>query len=111
MYKVLLTYSMLVLLPLLQAAAFDHSQCTSCHLLEGDPELVQPLPYLCISCHMERVGEGEHVINVEPESTPVPALPLLNGVIGCSTCHDPHATSPGQLRLSIGQMCWACHKL
>ena len=111
MYKVILLYVMLVNISLAQEILTDHNQCTSCHLPGGESALLQPLPFLCITCHVERVAKGEHIINVEPRSRPFPELPLLNGVIICSTCHDPHASTPGQLRLEKDQICQACHRL
>ena len=67
MYKVIFLYVMLVSLSLAQEALTDHSQCTSCHLPGGGPALLQPLPFLCITCHVERMAKGEHVINVTHE--------------------------------------------
>ena len=101
---------MLVSLFLAQEAGADHNQCTSCHILDTDPALLQPLPDLCINCHANRVGVGEHVIDVPPTASQAPELPLLNGLVSCTTCHDYHATTPGQLRLASG-LCLACHQL
>jgi len=111
MYKIILIYIMLVSISLAQETATGHKQCTTCHPQHGAVDLLQPLPALCITCHKERVEEGEHIINIAPKTAPPAELSLLNNVISCTTCHDPHATKPGQLRLSKNQLCQACHRL
>jgi predicted CXXCH cytochrome family protein len=41
----------------------------------------------------------------------VNGLPLYNGRVECSTCHDPHGPTAGRLRLSNqgSALCLACH--
>ena len=96
------------------AYAVSHEPCSLCHL--SDPpaadgsDIIQALPDLCISCHPERTGDKEHVINIPPRG-PIPnTLPLLNGLISCTSCHDYHGTTADMLRLPRETLCFACHK-
>lgn len=106
---VLATASLLLLSPPLRA----HGQCNQCHLEDvptaQQATLALPLPMLCIDCHMDRTGETEHSINIIPAG-PTGALPLVEGKLGCTTCHDPHSTQPMQLRVSINTLCVTCHQ-
>ena len=95
--------------------AQDHSQCTNCHTqgVSNDTAMmatISPaLPQLCINCHQERKLVGEHIINVKPVSAQPKTLPLLNGEVSCTTCHDPHGKLPAQLRLDAAKLCQDCH--
>jgi predicted CXXCH cytochrome family protein len=42
-----------------------------------------------------------------------PALPLVDGKVGCTTCHDPRSRVPGAPAMSMvgSAMCLACHVL
>ena len=80
------------------ATAAAHGDCAPCHG-ETAPDasavrLVTPLPTLCIDCHQERIAAGEHVIDVPPGVGGI-SLPLLDGMISCTTCHDPHGNQAG----------------
>ncbi len=115
MSRIIILSLMLISLSLAHAAIPDHQQCTACHLYDTpqstNAELVMPLPDICISCHTQRTGKNQHVINVIPASLPPLTLPLQNGKLGCTTCHDPHSDLPGQLRMDKNQLCQACHHL
>ncbi len=99
----------LYLLPLSLNA---HQRCDLCHLspspTQQQADLAGSLPGLCIDCHAERAGNGEHIINVAPTGV-IGNLPLVNGKLGCTTCHDPHGTTPMQLRSSANDLCMSCH--
>lgn len=101
----------LLLLPFSLTA---HERCDFCHLsptpTEQQAELAGSLPSLCIDCHNDRAGGGEHAINIIPMG-PTGNLPLVNGRLGCTTCHDPHATTPLQLRTNTNTLCMTCHQL
>lgn len=92
---------------------YAHDDCTTCHRQQTPTEqqamLIQDLPKLCINCHADRAGNGEHIIEVFPQGTTDP-LPLVEGKLGCITCHDPHGTQPGQLRVSAADLCMICHQ-
>ena len=84
--------------------ALDHSQCTTCHAQgikdnQAIMATIRPtLPQLCINCHQERMAMGEHVINVRPITAQPSSLPLVNGMVSCTTCHDPHKNARGFLK-------------
>ncbi len=97
-------------------AAQDHSQCSSCHTqgVSDDTAVmatIRPaLPQLCINCHRERVAAGEHIINVRPVTAHPTSLPLLNGEVSCTSCHDPHGKQAAQLRIGADKLCLDCHR-
>ncbi|MDH5444579.1 MAG: cytochrome c3 family protein [Gammaproteobacteria bacterium] len=90
-----------------------HETCKSCHRenqpTEDRAELVHTLPNLCIECHSERADKGEHQINIVPTGGTGP-LPLVEGKLSCTTCHDPHSTQGKQLRISAKTLCLTCHQ-
>lgn len=93
------------------AAGPIHTNCTTCHATGGAPvatNLVRPLSGLCMDCHAERHGSGEHVVDV-PSTFPQVALPLQAGIMTCVTCHDPHGVVTALLRLPSEQLCTTCH--
>lgn len=90
-----------------------HVQCNTCHLeqmpTEQSAELKGALPMLCMECHMDRFGDSEHIINVIPTGS-TGGLPLVEGKLGCTTCHDPHGSQAWQLRVSAQTLCMTCHQ-
>lgn len=97
------------------AMELGHSKCIACHKLDQpslrSAELQLPLPDLCLDCHPDRAGNGEHAIGIPQSADAVGGLPLTDGKIGCNTCHDSHITKPGLLRFTQSELCLACHKL
>ncbi len=95
--------------------AQGHGQCTSCHTqgITDDTAVMasirHTLPGLCINCHSDRVTAGEHIINVAPLAAHPISLPLVNGMVSCTTCHDPHGKQTAQLRLDAAKLCQDCH--
>ena len=91
----------------------------------------RPVAQLCYTCH-DIMGGGFNATDVTataysershgyditrmppaPDGTfpPLPPLPYAEGpAIDCTTCHDPHATTPPFLRAgSIDELCKSCH--
>lgn len=104
---------LLWLLSFMLSPLHAHEQCNQCHL-ETAPNgqqatLIQALPMLCIECHMSRVGGSEHKINFIPEG-PIGSLPLVEGKLSCTTCHDPHGKQAKQLRVPSDVLCITCHQ-
>ncbi|MDX8410878.1 MAG: cytochrome c3 family protein [Mariprofundaceae bacterium] len=94
------------------AAAPIHANCATCHGsgdAPGASNLLRPLSALCMDCHAEQHGSGEHVVDVVPTTLPQLALPLQSGLMTCVTCHDPHASIAGMLRLPSEKLCTTCH--
>ncbi len=108
----MVAYSALISLLLLSPSFAAHERCNLCHLNqspdERHAELAGSLPNLCITCHDERVGGSEHTINISPMGS-TGSLPLVNGRLGCTTCHDPHGTTTMSLRITGDKLCMACH--
>jgi len=90
-----------------------HDNCLDCHVnsapIKGNATLVTALPDLCIDCHPDRVGDKEHIIDVFLKPGMTSALPLINGRISCSTCHDIHSGSLSSLRMQTPYLCQVCH--
>ncbi len=90
--------------------AAGHEQCRDCHApgIPSADNLKQPLSDLCINCHLARIAEGEHAVDIPVKSAPA-SLPLKAGRMTCITCHDPHGKGRA-LRMSDPQLCTACHR-
>ena len=92
-------------------AAHVEQACETCHL-PGPPSqdnLMDEVDVLCLHCHMENVGKGEHPVGVIT-SVSLQPLPLHNGRVTCVTCHDPHSdTSEMLLRENGSEFCLYCH--
>jgi predicted CXXCH cytochrome family protein len=76
--------------------------------------LISPVPDLCIGCHRDRVGGGEHVIGVTPSESVAEELPLdSDGKVTCTTCHTPHVDGayPSMLRKQPEEICQSCHNM
>jgi len=91
-----------------------HGNCRYCHInatpIVGNADLVTALPDLCVGCHPDRVGNKEHIIDIFPRPGMTPALPLTNGKIGCTTCHDTHSDVQTSLRMQTPYLCQSCHQ-
>ena len=104
---------------LLPMWVYAHVSCTYCHVNDNPTSsnamLNKSVPDLCITCHPDRVGKNEHIIGVAPRSSLNQPLPLANGLITCTTCHDPHSQQPTLLRINKEELCGICpmkpHKL
>lgn len=74
-------------------------------------DLKKKLSALCLDCHPDRVTPSEHKVDIVP-SLKVVGLPLTDGKITCTTCHDPHVNRHRRLlRLKESDLCLACHPL
>ena len=86
--------------------------CTICHLPANAPttgQLKKKLSDLCLDCHRDRVPPTDHKVDIVPRRE-VKGLPLFDGKITCTTCHDPHANTHGSmLRMNATDLCQACH--
>lgn len=84
--------------------------CDYCH--EGHSGtgalLKKDINELCLGCHQDRAGRGEHKVGISP-SGPVSGLPLNDGKISCATCHNPHSKTKFMLRKPVNEICLSCH--
>jgi predicted CXXCH cytochrome family protein len=92
-----------------------HTACFHCHTYDSDGARVAlraDEAALCLGCHTEADSHGNHAVGVRPEVAPGP-LPLADGRITCSTCHEPHGMSvhEARLRLPEPRICLLCHKM
>ena len=104
-------FLLLALVSLTAQAA--HEQCADCHVnanpTPSSAALAIAVPQLCLQCHPDRVAPGEHRIDVTPKMVVPASLPLVNGQVSCTTCHDAHLNTPGKTRMAAPQLCIACH--
>jgi len=80
--------------------------CTSCHTImrkvSTRNQLSAPTqPELCGSCHLVRRAQTFRNAH----------MPLREGEMGCTSCHNPHGTpNPSLLnRETVNDTCYACH--
>ncbi|MBI5211854.1 MAG: cytochrome c3 family protein [Nitrospirae bacterium] len=91
--------------------ALQTKDCTICHLSHNGGSVKKPLTELCVTCHKERIQEGEHVVDIIPKYQVPQNLPLTkDGKLTCITCHDQHSKEPVMLRLEPMTLCNSCHK-
>ena len=101
---------------------FSSRECGLCHL-DADKNSAGLKPMFnskCISCHAELKESRPHPVDITPD-TSVPAdMPLVNGKLGCITCHFFHPSSDkyrnrsGNLLRRSGKgavFCAACHRI
>jgi len=94
-----------------------HEACINCHLSAAPNKskanigLLQPPLELCLGCHEDKNGNRDHAIGLEPKPDQTVKLPLVSGLISCTTCHDSHTKTDSFLRLPKEEFCLACHTI
>jgi predicted CXXCH cytochrome family protein len=66
----------------------------------------------CYDCHPKARQGLNHPVDVKlcAPMTASQDLPLFDGIVGCASCHDPHANNkPSLLRKHGHELCVACH--
>jgi predicted CXXCH cytochrome family protein len=72
---------------------FTEKECLKCHT---DPDnapkmLTAPVSKLCKHCHKKVTMASSHPVDVYPRGMSIPGdLPLRDGKVTCSTCHNIH---------------------
>ena len=78
--------------------------CTNCHVNHAEVDAVRDRlqqPGVCFTCHKEKRAEFSKISH----------MPIENGKVICSDCHNPHG-SPGPKLLvknSVNETCFECH--
>ncbi|MBI5025793.1 MAG: cytochrome c3 family protein [Nitrospirae bacterium] len=86
-------------------------ECIFCHESPKGGVVKKPLTELCLGCHRERIGMGEHPVGMIPRISIPSGFPLTkDGRLTCISCHDPHSQEPMMLRVQPIALCNACHK-
>ncbi len=88
----------------------DCAVCHTGHAFSGKTAaLKKPVQELCIECHADRAAPNDHKTGVTP-AVSVTSLPLLDGKVVCTTCHDPHrGIYRKMLRAPQKDLCLYCH--
>jgi DmsE family decaheme c-type cytochrome len=83
--------------------------CTTCHSVHSpksaERQLVQPTEtQLCATCHRLQVSKTERA---------VAHMPVREGKMSCSSCHNPHGSISNVKNLktgsSVAELCTSCH--
>ncbi len=99
---------------------FSQSECEMCHVdADKDPGSLKAMfNSRCVACHTDLRTAQPHPVDISPNILLPADLPLVNGRLGCITCHYFHAFSDqyknrsGNLlrRPAKGALfCAACH--
>jgi DmsE family decaheme c-type cytochrome len=84
-------------------------KCTTCHSVHSpqsaEHQLVKPTETgVCVSCHRLQVAKTERA---------VAHMPVREGKMSCSSCHNPHGSITNVKNLktgsSIPELCTSCH--
>ncbi|NOY24822.1 MAG: hypothetical protein GXP62_03025 [Oligoflexia bacterium] len=95
--------------------------CIDCHGMHDAPTLPKAAtvanvgPQLCLDCHT--TDATKHRIDVKAShplgntvTTTHEGLPLRDGRIACTTCHDPHSSGSELIRAVPSVLCTRCHQ-
>jgi len=83
--------------------------CTTCHSVHNpkspEHQLVQPTQaQVCVTCHRLQVAKTERA---------VAHMPVREGKLSCSSCHNPHGSISNVKNLktgsSVSELCISCH--
>jgi DmsE family decaheme c-type cytochrome len=83
--------------------------CTTCHSVHSpksfERQLVKPTETaVCVSCHRTQVAKTERA---------VAHMPVREGKMSCSSCHNPHGSINNVKALKVGssisESCMSCH--
>ena len=81
----------------------DHNDvsCDNCHTMHPASPHREREQEICFTCHRR----------VHVEANKRSHHPILEGKVGCSSCHQPHGTmTPGLVRATSAQaLCYSCH--
>jgi len=74
---------------------FSPRDCEICHVdADNDPGNLKPMPNSrCVGCHADLQWSQPHPVDIAVNSLLPNDLPLVNGRLGCITCHFAHSFS------------------
>lgn len=78
--------------------------CTSCHQIHTVRDKVRDKktqPEICFTCHKDQRAEFKKISH----------MPVLEGKMACSDCHNPHGTTGIKLlkKNTVNETCFQCH--
>lgn len=106
---------------LLDPHRFSQTDCEICHVdADNHPANLKPISNSrCVGCHADLKWSQPHPVDIETNRLLPDDLPLVNGRLGCITCHFAHSFSDryknrsGNLLRRPGRgalFCAACHR-
>jgi predicted CXXCH cytochrome family protein len=98
-------------------AAGDCMSCHDPHASDNALLLVEPVPYLCRTCHQDK-NDGKHILggyglgDIHPiQGRKDPSR--RNQELTCTSCHNPHSSSQPRLftneTATTANLCLLCH--
>ena len=101
---------------------FSKRDCGKCHVdADKDPGSLKPMfNSRCAECHADLKQAQPHPVDISPNILVPADMPLLNGKLGCITCHfyhpfsDKYKNRSGNLLRRSGKgafFCAACHRI
>jgi len=101
---------------------FSKRDCVICHVdADKDPGSLKPMfNSRCVGCHADLQRTQPHPIDISPNIFVPDDMPLVNGKLGCITCHfyhpfsDKYKNRSGNLLRRPGKgafFCAACHRI
>jgi predicted CXXCH cytochrome family protein len=101
---------------------FSRRDCTRCHVdADNDPGNLKPMSNSrCVDCHADLKQPQPHPVDISPNIFVPADMPLVNGKLGCITCHfyhpfsDKYKNRSGNLLRRPGRgafFCAACHRI
>ena len=96
--------------------------CEMCHLdADKDPGSLKPMSNSrCTGCHADLKQSQPHPVDISPNTLLPDEMPLVNGKLGCITCHffhpfsDKYKNRSGNLLRKPGRgviFCASCHRI
>jgi predicted CXXCH cytochrome family protein len=98
------------------------NECDACHVAAvKDPGSLKPMfNSRCVGCHVDLKQSQPHPVDISPNILLPEDMPLVNGKLGCVTCHffhpfsDRYKNRSGNLLRRPGRgavFCVACHRI
>ncbi len=107
---------------LIELHRFSKRECDMCHVdvIKDPGSLKAMFNSRCVGCHADLKQPQQHPIDISPNILLPEDMPLVNGKLGCITCHffhpfsDKYKNRSGNLLRRPGKgalFCAACHQI